>query len=266
MTSRARHTTASAVQLADAPTSARLLDSALGWLNRAVLGLLGLATLGFSLLAISGSSLINSVSSHHGPLSTGQRATLTFAALITGTAAVLLRSRLRTIWRWAELPAEGTLWATKRGLRIRHAGVLDGEVLVEWPMIRAISIDSGRNHDDRLNWRRFPLPSPQYDRRYLFDTAGEARSNFALIAGRPVAPNIAVLLHAPIELRNPNHALTEMTFPKQSKSGLPAHAPNAESRVTGLFLRASDVERAHQLLMRSGKVRSLRNDDLATVS
>lgn len=263
MTESPRPTTPSAVQLMDIDRHHVWLDWWLGAVNRGVLILLALATLAFSLLTISSSAMANAVTPHNGPVYVEQRMSFVLAALITGVAFGMLSRRLNNTWAWAHLPINGSLRATRKGLRLRHDGVLDGEVLIDWRNIKVIALDSGRNHDNALNWRRFPIPSPSYDRQYLFDTdSGEIREDFALIAGRPTAPNIAIVLNKPIALRNPNSQLTEISFPNKTKGSLPAQPPAGHTAASGLFLRTRNLKRTRQLLLPSGKLRALRSDDL----
>lgn len=250
------------IPLADVDKRHRWVDVVLGFVNRVILVVLALASLVLVLFAVSPAVFANAVTSRSGPLLTSQRLSFIAGALITGATCALLNNRLISTWAWARLPYEGSLKVGKEGLSLKHEAVLDREITIPWDNVRAITLDSGLRHDTRLSWRRFPLPAAGHEHRsYLFANDGAKRPEFALIAARPVAPNIAILLKSPIALHNPNANLTGVTFPKRGL-GVPVQPPAVKSVATGLLLRARDLHQTRQMLLPSGKIRALRIDDV----
>lgn len=203
------------------------------------------------------------------------RLALIAATVVVGSTAVLLDRRLRNTTSWVSLPDKGSLTVSREGLVVRHEGVLGEALVLAWPSVRVVALDTGARHDrPGGRWRRFPLMPRKTDRqngrgrrRYLVGVGGRARPGLALLATLPVAPTVAVILEETVRLHNPKVDTLAVTFPGSPDGSIPAVPPGATTDAWGILLpiRHADLDRLRQVLRPTKVMRAIRASDLPTL-
>jgi hypothetical protein len=248
--------------LTDADYDGHWVNLAFGVINLAILVALVVVGIALLIMALAPSGMTSALTNEKGALPVGSRFIFLLGSAVSLVTVRLLGRRLEDIWRWARLQTSGSLTIDELGITITHDAVLTTGVFLPWDSIKAVSFDTGKNHDTATHWRRFPLLPVVHKREFLFATDGHAVAESALIASRPTPPNMVIVLTEPVPLHNPHVGAIDAVFPREATDGMPSRPPKEQSEARILFLRAAEPARVHRTVSISGKVRPLRKSDL----
>lgn len=256
------HRPSIAADLTDADYDDHWVNLTFGLIN--ILILLSLVILGVALLimALAPSGMTAALTNQQGALPVSSRALFFLGAVCSLGTVRLLGKRLEDVWRWARLHTAGELVIDDLGITISHDAVLTTGIFIPWDSIRVIAFDMGKNHDTATHWRRFPVLPTTTKREFLFATDGKAVPDSTLIASRPAAPNMVVVLNESVALHNPHVGAIDAVFPPEATSGMPSRPPRDKTEARILFLRTAEPAEVRRTVSISGKVRPLRKSDL----
>jgi hypothetical protein len=248
--------------LADADHVGRWVNLVFGAFNLAIMvALLGLGT-ALLIMAIAPSAMTGAITNHKGPLSVLSRLSFAAGAAIALLTLKSLGKRFEDIWRWSNLQTTGDVVVNDLGITVNHDAVLTTGVFLPWDRIQVVAFDDGSTHDTATNWHRFPVLPDGPKREFLFSTNGEPVHESVLIASRPTAPNMVIVLTDTVALHNPHIDATDAAFPVEAMKGMPSRPPHERSDARILFLRATNVDEIRRTVSISGKVRGVHKSDL----
>lgn len=256
------HSRSITFDLADVEYEGRWVNLVFGAFNLAIMVALLAVGVALLIMALAPTDATSAITNHKGPLPILSRAALAVGSAITLITLKSLGKRFEDIWHWSNLETTGDIVVNDLGITVNHDAVLTTGVFLPWDRIQVVSFDDGRTHDTATNWHRFPLLPEGDKREFLFSTTGNPVEESVLIASRPTAPNMVIVLTDTVPLHNPHVDATDAAFPIEAMKGLPSRPPHERTDARILFLRATDLDDVRRTVSISGKVRGVRKSDL----